>query len=218
MEASSTSPFPSQLLVIHQDHHTLSKEVVSIKADLSGPVHPPKPAGEQFINTFTCDTLRGNGNEEYSLTSNKGKAYTDMDSDSKTEITSKFNGKLVAMQVKVDPGSEANCIPFSHFRHLFSQLCREDSNPRKNPWNQLWHSLRHMIVEYYRPTDDQSCYSNLVEPHEGPSVSKKTKKPSDSNNNNFLSGPQHPPKGKYFLTAPQHPPKEKYSQMVTATR
>ena len=45
------------------------------------------------------------------------------------------------------------------------------------------------------------------------SVSKKAKKPSDSNNN-FLSGPQHTPKVNYSLTAPLHPPKEKYSQMV----
>ena len=46
------------------------------------------------------------------------------------------------------------------------------------------------------------------------SVSKKAQKPSDKNNNNFLSGP---PKVKYSLASPQHPPKEKYSQMVTAT-
>ena len=57
-----------------------------------------------------------------------------MDSDGKTEIitniTCKFNGKLVAMEVKVDPGSETNCIPLSYFRCLFPQLCREDGNLR----------------------------------------------------------------------------------------
>ena len=56
-------------------------EDVNIKAGLSRPSHHPKTAGEQFINTFTCDDLRGNGNEEYSLTKSKSKAYTDTDSD-----------------------------------------------------------------------------------------------------------------------------------------
>ena len=111
-------------------------EVVSIKTDLLRPVHPPKTTGEQFINTFTCDALRGNGNDEYSLTSNKGKAYTDTDSDGKKEIitiiTCKFKGKLIAMEVKVDPGSKTNCIPWSYFRCLFPQLCREVDNLREN--------------------------------------------------------------------------------------
>ena len=107
-----------------------------MKTDLLRPAHPKKKTGEQFINTFTCDALKDNGNEEYNLPSNKGKAYTDTDSDGKTEIitdiTCKFKGKLIAMEVKVDPGSETNCIPLSHFRHLFPQLCREDDNLRKN--------------------------------------------------------------------------------------
>ena len=51
------------------------------------------------------------------------------------------------------------------------------------------------------------------------SVSKKAKEPSDSSNNNFLSGPEHPPKVKYFynnnITTPPHPPKVKYSGTVT---
>ena len=34
------------------------------------------------------------------------------------------------MEVKVDPGSETNCIPLSHFRCLFPQLCRKDGNLR----------------------------------------------------------------------------------------
>ena len=114
----------------------LGTEVVSIKVDLLRPAHPPKTTGEQFINTFASDALRGNGNEEYSLTSNKDKAYTDTNSDGKTEIitdiTCKFKGKLITMEVKVDPGSKTNCIPWSHFRCLFPQLCREDGNPREN--------------------------------------------------------------------------------------
>ena len=67
-------------------HKTFSLTVADLS---SGPSHPLKvispgtkvvsikAAGEQFINTFTCDALRGNGIEEYSLPSNKGKAYTD---------------------------------------------------------------------------------------------------------------------------------------------
>ena len=66
----------------------------------------------------------------------KGRAYTDTDSDGKTEIitdiTCKFKGKLIAMEVKVDPGSETNCIPLSHFRCLFPQLCSKDGSPKEN--------------------------------------------------------------------------------------
>ena len=51
------------------------------------------------------------------------------------------------------------------------------------------------------------------------SVSKKAKEPSDSNNSNSLSEPEHPPKAKYFsndkITTPQHPPKVKYTGTVT---
>ena len=76
------------------------------------------------------------GNELYDPPNNKGKAYTDTDSDGKTEIITdiicKFKGKLIAMEVKVDPGSETNCIPLSHFRRLFPQLCNEDGSPKEN--------------------------------------------------------------------------------------
>ena len=113
-----------------------TKEFVSMNADLPGPAHPPKVSGEQFYNTFACDALISNGNELYDPPSNKGKAYTDTDSDGKTEIitdiTCKFKGKLIAMEVKVDPGSETNCIPLSHFRHLFPQLCSKDGSPKEN--------------------------------------------------------------------------------------
>ena len=84
-----------------------------MNADLPRPAHPPKASAEQFYNTFPCDALISNGNELYDPPSNKGKAYTDTDSDGKTEIitdiTCKFKGKLIAMEVKVDPGSETNC-------------------------------------------------------------------------------------------------------------
>ena len=36
------------------------------------------------------------------------------------------------MEVKVDPGSETNCIPLSHFRCLFPQLCKKGGNPKEN--------------------------------------------------------------------------------------
>ena len=107
-----------------------------MNADLARPAHPPKVSGEQFHNTFACDALISNGNELYDPPSNKGKAYTDTDSDGKTEIITdiicKFKGKLIAMEVKVDPGSETNCISLSHFRRLFPQLCSEDGLPKEN--------------------------------------------------------------------------------------
>ena len=111
-----------------------TKEIVSMNAGLLRPAHPPKVSGEPIINTFMCDALTSNGNELYEPPSNQGKAYTDTDSDGKTEIitdnTCKFKGKLIAMEVKVDPGS--HCIPFSHFRHHFPQLCSKDGNPKEN--------------------------------------------------------------------------------------
>ena len=78
-----------------------------MKAGLSRPAHPPKVLGEPFINTFSCNAITSNGNELYEPPSNQGKAYTDTDSDGKTEImtdiTSKFKGKLVAMEVQGGP-------------------------------------------------------------------------------------------------------------------
>ena len=51
------------------------------------------------------------------------------------------------------------------------------------------------------------------------SVSKKANEPSESNNSNSLSGPEHPPKVKYFsnnkIMTPQYPPKVKYTSTVT---
>ena len=240
----------------------LGTEDVSIKVCLLGPAHPPKTAGEQFSNTFTCDALRGNDNEQYSLPSNKGKAYTDTHNDGKTEIiidiTCKFDGTLIAIEVKVDPGSETNCIPLSHFRYLFPQLCSEDGNLGENAleptltqfeacdggilqahrWIMLptqdisrdkkFYSMRYYVVDREEAriltSHATATWLGLVKvlcKNKAPkikrqvaSVSKKAKEPSDSNNNNFLSGSQHPPKVKCSLTAPQCPPKEKYSQTV----
>ena len=244
-----------------------TKESVSMNADLPRPAHPPKVSGEQFYNTFTCDALISNGNELYDPPSNKGKAYTDTDSDGKTEIitdiTCKFKGKLIAMEVKVDPGSETNCIPLSHFRHLFPQLCRKDGTPKENaleptlaqfeaydggimtshrwiilPTRDIRDSNKFHPVRYYVVTRKEArilishataTWLGLVKvlcPNKAPrikrqvaSVSKKASEPSDSNNSNSLSGPEHPPKVKYFpnnkITTPQHPPKVKYTGTAT---
>ena len=243
-----------------------TKESVSMNAGLSRPAHPPKVSGEPFINTFACDALTSNGSELYEPPSNQGKAYTDTDSDGKTEIitdiTCKFKGKLAATEVKVDPGSETNCTPLSHFRHLFPQLCSKDGNPKENaleptlaqfeaydggimtshgwiilPTQDIRDSNKFHPVRYYVVTREEArilishataTWLGLVKvlcPNKVPrikrqvaSVSKKAREPSDSSNNNFLSGPEHPPKVKYFynnnITTPQHPPKVKYPGTV----
>ena len=243
-----------------------TKESVSMNADLPRPAHPPKVSGEQFYNTFTCDALISNGNELYDPPSNKGKAYTDTDCDGKTEIitdiTCKFKGKLIAMEVKVDPGSKTNCIPLSHFRHLFPQLCRKDGTPKENAleptlaqfeaydggimtshgwiilptWdirdNNKFHPVRYYVVTREEAriliSHATATWLGLVKvlcPNKAPrikrqvaSVSKKASEPSDSNNSNSLSGPEHTPKAKYFhnnkITTPQHPPKVKYTSTI----
>ena len=243
-----------------------TKESVSMNADLPRPAHPPKVSGEQFYNTFACDALISNGNELYDPPSNKRKAYTDTDSDGKTEIitdiTCKFKGKLIAMEVKVDPRSETNCIPLSHFRRLFPQLCSKDGSPKENALEPtlaqfeaydggIMTSHRWIIlptrdirdnkfhpVRYYVVTREEArilishatvTWLGLVKvlcPNKAPrikrqvaSVSQKANEPSESNNSNSLSGPEHPPKVKYFsnnkITTPQHPPKVKYTGIVT---
>ena len=243
-----------------------TKDSVSMNAGLPRPAHPPKVSGEPFINTFVCDALTSNGNELYDPPSNQGKAYTDTDSDGMTEIitdiTCKFKGKLVAMEVKVDPGFKTNCIPLSHFRHLFPQLCRKDGNPKENaleptlaqfeaydggimtshrwiilPTLDIRDSNKFHPERYYVVTREEArilishataTWLGLVKvlcPNKAlsiksqiASVSKKTTEPSDSNNSNSLSGPEHPPKVKYFynnkIMTPQHPPKVKYTGTV----
>ena len=233
-------------------------KVVSIKADLSRPAHPLKTTGEQFSNSFTCDALACNGNELHDPPSKQGKAYTDTDSDDKTEIitdiTCKFKGRLIAMEFKVDPGSETNCILLSHFRCLFPQLCSNDNNPKENALEPtlaqfeaydggILHSHGWIILptwdirgnkfhpmRYYVVTREEvrilishamATWLGLVKvlcPNKAPkikrqvaSVSKKAKEPLNQNNNNFFSGPQHPPKVKYTILTPQPSPRMKYS-------
>ena len=163
----------------------------------------------------------------------------------------------------MDPGSETNCVPLSHFRHLFPQLCSKDGNPKENvleptlakfeaydggimtshgwiilPTWDIRDSNKFHPVRYYVVTREEArilishataTRLGLVKvlcPNKVPrikrqvvSVSKKAREPSGSSNNNFLSGPEHPPKVKYFynndIMTAQHPPKVKYSGTVT---
>ena len=73
-----------------------TKESVSMNTGLSRPAHPPKVSGEPFINTLTCAALTSNGNKLYDPPSNQGKAYTDTDSEGKTEIITDITCKLKA--------------------------------------------------------------------------------------------------------------------------
>ena len=165
------------------------------------------------------------------------------------------------MEVKVDPGSETNCIPLSHLRRLFPQLFSKDGSPKENAREPtlaqfeaydggIMTSHRWIIlptrdirdnkfhpVRYYVVTREEArilishatvTWLGLVKvlcPNKVPrikrqvaSVSKKANEPSESNNSNSLSGPEHPPKVKYFynnkITTPQHPPKVKYTSTV----
>ena len=138
------------LKVVISEEETVSKSVgisgpahpSKEKYSLEGPPHPPKEkyslqtdSGKLCSNPFTCYAL-GNGNGSQVDDSNKKyRVYTDTDSDGKTEIITdincKFEGKVFAMEVKVDPGSETNCIPLSHFRRLFPQLCKTDGLPKE---------------------------------------------------------------------------------------
>ena len=145
------------------------------KYSFEGPPHPPKEkyslqtdTGKLCSNPLICYAL-GNGNGSQVDDSNKKyRVYTDTDSDGKTEIITdincKFKGKIFAMEVKVDPGSETNCIPLNHFRRLFPQLCKTDGLPKETAWNQLWHSLRHTMVALCRPTDGPSCQLKISAP------------------------------------------------------
>ena len=110
-------------------------------------------AGKLSSNTFECYAL-SNGNGELNDQSNKKfKVCTDTDSDGKTEIITdikcKFKGKDFAMEVKVDPGSEANCIPLSHFRHLFPQLCKTDGLPKETA---LEESSKLLVINTHKGT------------------------------------------------------------------
>ena len=96
---------------------------------LSGP--PLKEAGT--FNSFACDAVHsklGHTHNESNVAKSK-RLYTDTDPMSQTEIITDIQVKKPAragslwMEVKVDPGSEANCMPLHKFKTLFPYLCRD---------------------------------------------------------------------------------------------
>ena len=101
-------------------------KVKSENSVLSG---PPEPG---TFNSFVCDAVHS----KLSHTHNESNAasrrlYTDTDPTSQTEIITDIQVKKPAragslwMEVKVDPGSEANCMPLHKFKTLFPYLCRD---------------------------------------------------------------------------------------------
>ena len=194
---------------------------------LPGPAHPPKVSGEQIINSFSCDALTSNGNGLYDPLSNQGKAYTDTDSDGKTEIitdSTLFKGKLIAIEVKVDPGSKTNCIPLSHFRHLFPQLCSKDGNPKESALEPtlaqfeaydggILHSHRWSILPTWDIRDSKKFhpvrYYVVTKEDAKILISHATATWLDLWRSYVQT---RCPKSKALLPGPQHPPKVKYRE------
>ena len=101
-------------------------KVKSENSVLSG---PPK-AGT--FNSFACDAVHSKLSHTHNESNAPSKRlYTDTDPSSQTEIITDIQVKKPAhagslwMEVKVDPGSEANCMPLHKFRVLFPYLCRD---------------------------------------------------------------------------------------------
>ena len=102
-------------------------KVKSENSVLSG---PPEPG---MFNSFACDAVHS----KLSHTHNESNAvqsrrlYMDTDPTSQTEIITDIQVKKPVragslwMEVKVDPGSEANCMPLHKFKTLFPYLCRD---------------------------------------------------------------------------------------------
>ena len=92
------------------------------------------PTKEGTFNSFACDAIHS----KLSHTHNESNAaqskrlYMDTDPMSQTEIITDIQVKKPAhagslwMEVKVDPSSEANCMPLHKFKTLFPYLCRDD--------------------------------------------------------------------------------------------
>ena len=101
-------------------------KVKSQNSVLSG---PPK-AGT--FNSFACDAVHSKlGHTHNESNAPSKRLYTDTDPSSQTEIITDIQVKKPAhagslwMEVKVDPGSEANGMPLHKFRVLFPYLCRD---------------------------------------------------------------------------------------------
>ena len=102
-------------------------KVKSENSVLSGP-----PISGTF-NSFACDAVHSKLDHTHneSNAAQSKRLYTDTDPTSQTEIITDIQVKKPAragslwMEVKVDPGSEANCMPLHKFRTLFPYLCRD---------------------------------------------------------------------------------------------
>ena len=122
-----------------------SDSVLSAPPEASGPVQlsrkgkvksensvlsgPPEPG---TFNSFACDAVHSKLSHTHNGSNAASKRlYTDTDPTSQTEIITDIQIKKPAkagslwMEVKVDPGSEANCMPLHKFRTLFPYLCRD---------------------------------------------------------------------------------------------
>ena len=100
-----------------------------VKSENSVLLGPPK-AGT--FNSFACDAVHSKLSHTHNESNAPSKRlYTDTDPSSQTEIITDIQVKKPAragslwMEVKVDPGSEANCMPLHKFRVLFPYLCRD---------------------------------------------------------------------------------------------
>ena len=124
---------------------TLKENSVPSAPEASGPVQLSRkgkvksensvlsgPPIEGTSNPFACDAVHS----KLSPTHNESNAaskrlYTDTDPTSQTEIITDIQVKKPAragslwMEVKVDPSSEANCMPLHKFKALFPYLCRD---------------------------------------------------------------------------------------------
>ena len=90
------------------------------------------PPIEGTSNPFACNAVHsklGHTHNESNAASKR--LYTDTDPTSQTEIITDIQVKKPAragslwMEVKVDPGSEANCMPLHKLKALFPYLCRD---------------------------------------------------------------------------------------------
>ena len=123
-----------------------SNSVLSAPPEASGPVQQLSrkgkvksensvlsgPPNSGTVNSFACDAVHSKLSHTHNGSNAASKRlYTDTDPTSQTEIITDIQVKKPAkagslwMEVKVDPGSEANCMPLHKFRTLFPYLCRD---------------------------------------------------------------------------------------------
>ena len=136
-----------------------------------------------------------NDNDEFCDQNKKYKVYTDTDSDEKTEIITDIECKMTntdskyfTMDVRVDPSSETNCTPLSHFRDLFPQLCKTSTGlpkettlvyfevyegeimksyewiilPTQNINNKKFYPVRYFGGEGRSQDPNKPCYSSMA--------------------------------------------------------